>query len=68
MNLEVVDIEPRKEDDPDYADYWLHLRHTNYQSVKHAYIEWEVPLTQSELESIRDKLPKKIREKLSQQK
>ena len=68
MNLEVVDIQPRKKADPADADFWLTLRHTNYNSVKHAYICWEVPLTTSELESIKEKLPKNIKSQLAQQK
>lgn len=63
MNLEVVDLTKRKEGDPEYADFWLSLRHTNYHSVEHAYISWEVPLTKSELDSLWDSLPKSIRAK-----
>jgi len=64
MKVEVVDIVPRTNNDPVYADYWLVLRYTNYNSVECAYISWEVPLTRVELDSIKNKLPKKIREKI----
>ena len=55
MNFEVVDITQ------DNDKFWLALRHTNYNSVKQAYLSWEIPFGKDELESRLDYLPKDIK-------
>jgi len=58
MNLTVNGIKPRAEGDPDYADYWLELIHLDCA------ISWEVPLSKEQLESIRNYLPKWVRDQI----
>lgn len=59
MNLTVNGIKTRAEGDPDYADYWLELIHLD------SAISWEVPLSKKELESIRNYLPKWVRDQIN---
>ncbi len=57
MNLAVDNIDQRGEGDPDYADYWLTLYHTE------THISWEVPLTKEEAAKMSSYFPKEVREK-----
>uniref|UniRef100_A0A6M3M1D6 Uncharacterized protein n=1 Tax=viral metagenome TaxID=1070528 RepID=A0A6M3M1D6_9ZZZZ len=63
MQVEVSGIKQRESDDPEYADFWLTLTVYNYHTVRHAWIQWEVPLSREELETLKGKLPKSIAKK-----
>ena len=58
MNLSVLNISSRENDDPDYADYWLELAHLD------SGIRWEVPLSKKKAASIKEFLPKDIQAKI----
>ncbi len=55
MRISVDTLKVREEDDPEYADYWLEISHTD------SGIRWEIPLNKEELERIYPSLPKFVR-------